>query len=109
MAISCASLQFVLLLTLVLLIHLAVCAPPRSLSTLRGLSRNELITVYFFDGYGYKKIIILLRLLHGICLSLRQLKRILRELGLRRRVIYSFTYLRQVETVIRVSKPPVVF
>lgn len=47
--------------------------------------RNELIERYFNTGVSYGEILLLLCLLHGITLSLRQLKRILRARGLVRR------------------------
>lgn len=50
-----------------------------------GLSRDDIITSYFHCGYSYKLILCFLFGLHGIHLSLRQLKRILRKLKLRRR------------------------
>lgn len=81
--------------------RVCVSAPPRLLPY-SGLSRNQLITKYFFDGYPYKTILILLGLLHGISLSLRQLKRILRRSGLHRRTVLTFAHLHRVETQIRV-------
>ena len=47
--------------------------------------RDELIESYFKTGFGYDEILLLLGLLHGTALSIRQLKRILRSRGLRRR------------------------
>ena len=45
-------------------------------------SRDSLIQDYFRQGYSHQ---LFLYFIHGISLSLRQLKRILRRLGLRRR------------------------
>ena len=101
MAYACVSLQLLLVL-LLLQLMVCVCAPPRLLPY-SGLSRNQLITKYFFDGYPYKTILILLGLLHGISLSLRQLKRILRSLGLHRRTVRTSIHLHRVETYIRVG------
>ena len=50
---------------------------------------DELIERYFKTGLGYDEILLLLGLLHGIALSIRQLKRILRCRGLRRRANHS--------------------
>ncbi|CAH3030587.1 unnamed protein product, partial [Porites evermanni] len=51
--------------------------------------RNYLIEQYFHLDLNYSEIISFLPLRHGVCLSLRQLKRILRSRGLRRRKIQS--------------------
>jgi hypothetical protein len=50
-----------------------------------GLTQNELIKDYFKIGLSGPEIIVFLKNVHGIFLSLRQLKRILRALGCRRR------------------------
>ena len=47
--------------------------------------RNEIIERYFSLGFSYIEIVAFLALGHGIFLSIRQLKRILRQLSLRRR------------------------
>ena len=44
----------------------------------RGLSREDLIKQYFFEGYEYCVIICFLYFVHGIRLSVRQLKMVLR-------------------------------
>ena len=49
------------------------------------LERNELIERYFRTELGYNEILIVLVLLHGITLSIRQLTGILRSRGLGRR------------------------
>ena len=48
-------------------------------------SRDEIIALYFLYGYKYKLIRCFLYGLHGVLLSLRQVKRVLRRLGLKRR------------------------
>ena len=50
-----------------------------------NVERDELIERYFSIGLGYDEILLFLALLHSITLSIRQLKRILRSRGLRRR------------------------
>ena len=49
------------------------------------VERDILIEQYFSTGLGYDEILLFLGLLHGITLSIRQLKRILLARGLRRR------------------------
>ncbi|KAJ7385288.1 hypothetical protein OS493_016362 [Desmophyllum pertusum] len=49
------------------------------------VGRDELIEHYFHLGLGYDEILLFLLMLHGITLSIRQLKRILRHRGLGRR------------------------
>jgi prepilin signal peptidase PulO-like enzyme (type II secretory pathway) len=51
--------------------------------------RDSLVQQYFDLGLNYVEIISFLLLTHGISLSLRQLKRILRRKGLTRRQNYS--------------------
>ena len=66
-------------------------ALPDYLPTVRdgNIDRNHLIEEYFRLGFNYPEIISFLLLCHGIRLSLRQLKRILKSRGLRRRKIQS--------------------
>ena len=64
-------------------------------------ARNKLIFEYFSDGYDYSMILILLGVCHGFALSMRQLKRVLRKYGLRRRTNTACTG--KVEALIRVS------
>ena len=71
----------------------------------RGFSRGDLITQYFFEGYEYCVIICFLYFVHGIRLSVRQLKRVLRCMNLRRRVHPSSHYHRTVRSLIQVSNP----
>ena len=49
------------------------------------VERDILIEQYFSTRLGYDEILLFLGLLHGITLSIRQLKRILRARGLKRR------------------------
>ena len=63
------------LVLLALMFDAATCVVP---SGGADVNRLELIKTYFYCGYLYKDIIILLHILHGIKLSLRQLKRILK-------------------------------
>lgn len=49
------------------------------------MDRDSLIERYFSMGINYMEILAFLVMYHGICLSMRQLKRILRERGLSRR------------------------
>ena len=66
-------------------------------------SREQLIKLYFLEGYKYRMIILVfLGLVHGIVLSLRQLKRIIRKLRLRKKTIYTTPLLQDVDRCIRV-------
>ncbi len=47
--------------------------------------KERLVRLYFEAGYSYSLILKFLANLHGICLSLRTFKRLLRRYGLRRR------------------------
>ena len=49
-------------------------------------TRDDIIRLYFSRGYTYSLIVCFLHFVHGTSLSLRQLKRILRRLNLRRDV-----------------------
>ena len=66
------------------------------------LSRDDLIKWYFFEGYEYGLIVCFLYFVHGISLSVRQLKKILREMHLRRRVRLSADYRRRVRRLVLV-------
>lgn len=55
-----------------------------SVCCINEIVRNQLITHYFHLGYKYSEIIGFMFCVHGISLSLRNLKRILRKLGLQR-------------------------
>lgn len=55
-----------------------------SVCCINKIVRNQLITHYFPLGYKYSEIIAFMFCVHGIYLSLRNLKRILRKLGLHR-------------------------
>ena len=48
--------------------------------------RNELIEQYFKLGYSYLEILLMLKVHHGIIVSMRQMKRILKQKGLSRRI-----------------------
>ncbi len=52
-------------------------------------SREEYVQTYFNLGFPYEEILVFLSKFHGIVLSLRQLKRILKAMGLQRRKIRS--------------------
>ena len=52
----------------------------------RGVGRDDLIKLYFYEGYNYRLIICFLFFVHGISLSLRHLKRRLQGMNLRRRM-----------------------
>ena len=52
---------------------------------IQKLSREDANKKYFYDGYSYLEIIKSLSKYHDISISLRQLYRILRNLGLFRR------------------------
>ncbi len=53
--------------------------------TARQKARNDLVVFYFAQGFEYKAILCFLHFVHGIILSLRQLKRVLKNCNLRRR------------------------
>ena len=67
---------------------------------LYGREREELVHDYFRDGYEYK---VILYFVHGICLSLRQLKRILKQLDLRRRGSRSAATDQEITELIKVG------
>ena len=81
--------RLVCVLMLVLFVLTPVTAVPNILQSTSNLSRLEAIRVYFNDGLRYMEIIVFLLLSHGIKLSLRQLKRILKTNGLYRNKHYS--------------------
>ena len=66
-------------------------------------TRDDIIRVYFSRGYTYSLIVCFLQFVHGISVSLRQLKRILRRLNLRRRRAIDRNILRRATTLIMVS------
>ena len=51
-----------------------------------SLSRNELIKLYFYEGYEYSLIVCFLHFVHGINISIRQLKCVLKSCHLRRKL-----------------------
>ena len=75
---------------------------PWSPSLLSG-TIDDLITAYFQAGHRYKKIVQFLCVVHGAVLSVRQLKRKLRQFGLRRRASSTATSLRFVTRLVRVG------
>ena len=84
---------------MILLVILALLAfPPCVFGT-----RDALVEHYFHLGYDYRLILCFLHFLHGISISLRQLKRILRRLGLRRRTLQDRTLLLDTLGVIEVG------
>jgi hypothetical protein len=62
------------------------------LSELGEGSRESYIQKYFNLGFPYEEILVFLSKFHGIILSLRQLKRLLKTMGLRRRKVCSSVY-----------------
>ena len=50
------------------------------------LSRNELIKLYFYEGYEYSLIVCFLHFVHVISISIPQLKRVLKSYHLRRKL-----------------------
>ena len=50
-----------------------------------AMNRDELVSWYFNLGYNYEVIVCFLHFLHGVDISLRQLKRVLKRLNLKRR------------------------
>ena len=68
---------------------MATISPPWSPSLQLG-STNDLITHYFTAGHRYKTILQFLCLVHGVVMSMRQFKRILKHLGLRRRMQQTY-------------------
>jgi len=79
-------------------VHTASLCP----AMIRGASREQLIKLYFLEGNEYKVILVFLGLVHGIVLSLRQLKRIIKKLGLRKKTVYTTSLLQDVDRCIRV-------
>ena len=63
----------------------SICVLPGYFSLPAHAERDDIIDHFFHLGLGYSVILMCLFLLHGICLSIRQLKRILRCRGLGRR------------------------
>ena len=52
-------------------------------------NRDDLIAMYFGLGLAYTEILSFLARFHGVCISLRQLKRVLRSKGLCQRKIFT--------------------
>ena len=88
--IACSVYSFQVLFSLVLLFESVLTAPPRYTAAYFeipgvGILRDELIQHYYTIGYTAIEIIVLLLSRHNVNLSLRQLRRIIRRLGIRRR------------------------
>ena len=83
--------RFVFVCFIVMTLPSSYYTLPNYLPTLRhgNQERNSLIEEYFHLGFNYSEMLSFLLLYHGVRLSLRQLKRILRSRGLRRRKIQS--------------------
>ena len=83
--------RFVFVCFIVLTLPSSYYTLPNYLPTLRhgNQERNSLIEEYFHLGFNYSEMLSFLLLYHGVRLSLRQLERILRSRGLRRRKIQS--------------------
>ena len=75
--------------------------PPWSPSLELG-ARDYLIRLYFAAGHKYRTILQFLHVVHGIKLSMRHLKRVLKSLGLRRRAPRNASSLRLVSRLIQV-------
>ena len=68
-------------------------------------SREDLIKLYFYEGYQYRAIVCFLYFVHGIRLSLRQLKRKLQAMNLRHRYQPSHVNIRTVVSIVAVRIP----
>ena len=82
--------SFVLVILFTVALRTSTCAGvrlPNYIPTLQDYSgrRNDIIENYFHLGLEYSEILLFLGLFHGITLSLRQLKRLLKAKGLGRR------------------------
>ena len=99
-----AMVQFPLWLVLLLAVVSVESVHPFSPALLygRGASRDSLITLYFLEGYSYRMILCFLCVVHSFSLSLRQLKRILRRKGLKRRIQSGRSHVRFMKSVIEV-------
>ena len=62
---------------------------------------DHLLTMYFYDGLSYGEIVLFLKRKHKIDLTIHQLKRRLRFMGLKRRVAVS---LEEVEAAVEVKR-----
>ena len=98
-----AGIQLGLFVVSFLICHDVCAAVLTPTALLYGREREELVHDYFRDGYEYKVILCFLYFVHGICLSLRQLKRILKQLGLRRRGLRSAATDQEITELIKVG------
>lgn len=90
MALSYKMYPVILVLLLIIVLTPADAVVPSSiLQNAAIVNRLELIKSYFFSGLSYAEIVLLLFVINGIKLSLRQLKRILKANGLYRNKNYS--------------------
>ena len=76
--------QAIMALTLPILFT-CVCSLSIAVAVDNDHRREELVKSYFYAGYTYNLILCFLAGVHGIIVSLRTLKRVLRRLNLRRR------------------------
>lgn len=81
----------VVFLLLTLLEMVAGVVPTYLPTSSSSNERSSLIVEYFKLGFKYKEILGFLLLRHGILLSLRQLKNILKKLNLKRRGLHTYT------------------
>ena len=72
-----------------------VSAIPSSLSR-----RNSLIKAYFLEGYEYRLIACFLYFVDGISISVRQIKRVLRAMNLRRNMRRSANLMRTIRHLV---------
>lgn len=83
------------------LLGMVVAVVPTYLpSSSLNVEKSSLIAEYFKQGFKYSEILGFLLLRHGILLSIRQLKRILQRLNLKRRGINLYTPLARVIHVV---------
>ncbi len=73
-----------LLTAAVVLFSLTRCGAALPPTVSRGIGREQLIKLFFEEGYGYRSILCFLNFVHGFILSLRQLKRILKKHNLKK-------------------------
>lgn len=79
---------------------MAVAVVPTYLPSFMNVGKSSLIVEYFKQGFKYSEILGFLLLRHGILLSMRQLKRILQRLNLKRRGMNLYTPLGSVVGVV---------
>lgn len=99
MALKLFVLVTLLLVQLCLLCEAIIPSP----CLLNGGTRNELIKEYFRQGYEYNMIVMFLFCVHGVSISVRQLKRILRKMNLKRRIRSTPSHIMGIRSMIHVS------